>query len=48
MDAYIQLALAPRGRGLNLYQFSISDLMKGILPLVGEQGIKSFVIQVGI
>ena len=34
--------------GTNLYQLSIGDLMKGILPLVGEQGIKSFVIQVGI
>jgi hypothetical protein len=33
--------------GTNLYHLTIGDLMRGVLPLLGEGGIRDFVIQVG-
>lgn len=33
--------------GTNLYQVTIKELMRGILPLLGEDGIKTFVTHVG-
>jgi hypothetical protein len=34
--------------GTNLYQVTIKDLMRGLLPLLGEDGIKTFVTHVGL
>jgi hypothetical protein len=33
--------------GTNLSHVTISELMRGILPLLGETGIRSFVVQIG-
>ena len=33
--------------GTNLYQVTIKDIMRGMLPLLGEGGVKMFVAQVG-
>lgn len=33
--------------GTNLYHATIAELMRGALPLLGEQGVREFVVQVG-
>ncbi len=33
--------------GTNLYHATIGDLMRGALPLLGEHGIRDFVVQIG-
>jgi hypothetical protein len=33
--------------GTNLYQATLKELMRGILPVLGEPGIKDFVVQIG-
>lgn len=33
--------------GTNLYHATIGDLMRGALPLLGEAGIRNFVVQIG-
>jgi hypothetical protein len=33
--------------GTNLYHATVGDLMRGTLPLVGETGIRNFVVQIG-
>lgn len=33
--------------GTNLYHATIGDLMRGALPLLGEAGVRDFVVQIG-
>jgi len=33
--------------GTNLYHLTIRELMRGVLPLIGESGIREFLVQVG-
>jgi len=34
--------------GTNLYHATISELIRGVLPIMGEQGIRDFVVLIGI
>lgn len=46
-DAVARTFASAWASGTNLYHLTIRELMRGVLPLLGESGIRGFIVQVG-